>query len=175
MIDEIIFAVESRELAGMEGLLLYDEEGMRTRVIVDFFPHVNSDVYLDRLGSMPLLTFSAAPHDEIRLLLTPDGHCVGGGGAGPAPALYGFDRLTRAADLARTGNFPSGALRLERVVLYLYKSRSMCDNAEALKPQLIHLNHHQTAFKIPKDPSSPASNVLLRNTSIENGPSFGMC
>ena len=41
----------------------------RTRVIVDFFPHVNSDVYLDRLGTTPLLTFSAAPHDEIRLLL----------------------------------------------------------------------------------------------------------
>ena len=34
-----------------------------TRVAVDFFPHVNSEVYLDRLGFTPLLTFSAAPHD----------------------------------------------------------------------------------------------------------------
>ena len=42
---------------------------MRTRVAVDFFPHVNSEVYLDRLGFTPLLTFSAAPHDEIRLLV----------------------------------------------------------------------------------------------------------
>ena len=52
-----------------EIFLLCDEEGVRTRVVVDFFPHVNSQVYLDRLGTTPLLTFSAAPHDEIRLLL----------------------------------------------------------------------------------------------------------
>jgi FlaA1/EpsC-like NDP-sugar epimerase len=70
VIDEIIFAVDSRKLAEMEEVfLLCDEEGVRTRVVVDFFPHVNSQVYLDRLGSTPLLTFSAAPHDEIRLLL----------------------------------------------------------------------------------------------------------
>src|SRR5205085_9442081 len=70
VVDEIIFAVDSRKLAGMEDIFLAcDEEGVRTRVIVDFFPHVNSEVYLDRLGTTPLLTFSAAPHDEIRLLL----------------------------------------------------------------------------------------------------------
>src|SRR3984893_7180640 len=70
VIDEIIFAVDSRKLAEMEEIfLLCDEEGVRTRVVVDFFPHVNSQVYLDRLGTTPLLTFSAAPHDEIRLLL----------------------------------------------------------------------------------------------------------
>src|SRR5260370_16962790 len=70
VIDEIIFAVDSRRLGEMEEIfLLCDEEGVRTRVVVDFFPHVNSQVYLDRLGTTPILTFSAAPHDEIRLLL----------------------------------------------------------------------------------------------------------
>jgi FlaA1/EpsC-like NDP-sugar epimerase len=69
VIDEIIFAVDSRKLGEMEELfLLCDEQGVRTRVVIDFFPHVNSQVYLDRLGPTPLLTFSAAPHDEIRLL-----------------------------------------------------------------------------------------------------------
>src|SRR5260370_17458011 len=70
VIDEIIFAVDSGELAGMEEIfLLCDEVGVRTRVLVDFFPHVNSELYLDRLGSAPLLTFSAAPHDGVRLFL----------------------------------------------------------------------------------------------------------
>ena len=69
VIDEIIFAVDSRRLAELEEVfLLCDEEGIRTRVAVDFFPHINSQVYLDRLGASPLLTFSATPHDEIRLL-----------------------------------------------------------------------------------------------------------
>ena len=54
VIDEIIFAVDSRRLAELEEVfLLCDEEGIRTRVAVDFFPHVNSQVYLDRLGASP--------------------------------------------------------------------------------------------------------------------------
>jgi FlaA1/EpsC-like NDP-sugar epimerase len=52
VIDEIIFAVDSSKLSGMEDVFLRcDEEGVRTRVVVDFFPHVNSQVYLDRLGT----------------------------------------------------------------------------------------------------------------------------
>ena len=35
---------------------------------MDFFPHVNSKLSLDSLGAIPLLTFSAVPDDEIRLL-----------------------------------------------------------------------------------------------------------
>jgi hypothetical protein len=70
VIDEVIFSVASETLAQLEDVfLLCDEEGVRTRVAVDFFPHVNSEVYLERLGFTPLLTFSAAPHDEIRLLV----------------------------------------------------------------------------------------------------------
>src|SRR5205085_6173003 len=70
VVDEIIFAVGSESLANLEEtFLLCDEEGVRTRVAVDFFPHVNSTVSLDRFGATPLLTFSAAPADEIRLLV----------------------------------------------------------------------------------------------------------
>ena len=68
VIDEIVFAVEAARLPELEEvLLLCDEEGVRTRIAVDFFPHVNSDVCLERLGSTPLLTFSATPDDEVRL------------------------------------------------------------------------------------------------------------
>src|ERR1035441_4154655 len=70
VVDEVIFAVGSESLAKLEEVfLMCDEEGVRTRVAVDFFPHVNSTVSLDRFGETPLLTFSAAPYDEIRLLL----------------------------------------------------------------------------------------------------------
>ena len=62
VVDEVIFAVGSESLAELEEVfLLCDEEGVRTRVAVDFFPHVNSTVSLDRFGATPLLTFSAAP------------------------------------------------------------------------------------------------------------------
>ena len=70
VVDEVIFDVESRKLAELEEIFLRcDEEGVRTRVVIDFFPHVNSDVTLDRVAGVPLLTFSAAPLDDLRLLL----------------------------------------------------------------------------------------------------------
>jgi len=69
VIDEIIFAVDSAKLTGLEEVfLLCDEEGVRTRIAVDFFPHVNSEMYLERLAFTTLLTFSAAPDYELRLL-----------------------------------------------------------------------------------------------------------
>ncbi len=70
VIDEIVFAVDVARLPDLqEVLLLCDEEGVRTRIAIDFFPHVNSDVCLERLGSTPLLTFSATPDDEVRLFV----------------------------------------------------------------------------------------------------------
>jgi len=70
VIDEVLFALETPNLADLEDILvLCDEEGVRTRLALDFFKHVNSEMYLDRLGTLPLLTFAAAPHDEIRLFV----------------------------------------------------------------------------------------------------------
>ena len=97
VIDEIIFAVDSRRLAELEEVfLLCDEEGIRTRVAVDFFPHINSQVYLDRLGASPLLTFSATPHDEIRLLVK-RATDIRAGGSGPDPGVP-LHAADRAAD-----------------------------------------------------------------------------
>ncbi len=70
VVDDIIFAVGSETLPELEEVfLLCDEEGVRTHLAVDFFPHVHSTISLDRFGSTPLLSFSAAPSDEIRLLV----------------------------------------------------------------------------------------------------------
>ena len=43
VIDEIIFAVEADKVAELEDVLLIcDEEGIRTRVMMDIFPHIQS-------------------------------------------------------------------------------------------------------------------------------------
>jgi exopolysaccharide biosynthesis polyprenyl glycosylphosphotransferase len=172
VIDEIIFSVESRQLAEMEDIfLLCDEEGVRTRVLVDFFPHVNSEVYLDRLGKMPLLTFAAAPHDEIRLLLKRATDVVLA-----AAALVLLMPFMALIALAVRLTSPGPAIfRQERCGLNgrrftFYKFRSMCDNAEELKPALMHLNSKQTAFKIPNDPRLTRLGPLLRKFSVDEWP-----
>ncbi|MEO7143066.1 MAG: sugar transferase [Bryobacteraceae bacterium] len=172
VIDEIIFAVGSSRLAELEEtFLLCDEEGVRTRVAVDFFPHVNSEVYLDRLGRAPLLTFSAAPHDEIRLLLKrmTDVALAGAALVLLAPAMAVIVLLIRVTS-------PGPAIfRQQRCGLNgrrftFYKFRSMCEGAEDLKASLTHLNDRETVFKIPNDPRLTRLGWYLRKFSIDEWP-----
>jgi lipopolysaccharide/colanic/teichoic acid biosynthesis glycosyltransferase len=51
-----------------------------------------------------------------------------------------------------------------------YKFRSMCENAEDLKPALAHLNQKTTAFKIPNDPRLTRIGRFLRKFSIDEWP-----
>lgn len=70
VIDEVVFAVSKDELEKLEeAFLICEEEGVKTRLLLSFFPHVISKVYLDRLQEMPLLTFSTTPVNEDLLLL----------------------------------------------------------------------------------------------------------
>ena len=172
IIDEIIFAVDSRRLAELEDVfLLCDEEGVRTHVAVDFFPHVNSDVQLDRLGPAPLLTFAAAPDDEVRLMMK-----------------RGIDILLTAAVLIVLLPFMAVIALLIRITspgpiifrqvrcglngrrFVCFKFRSMCADAERMKPALQHLNQKQTAFKIKDDPRLTPVGRYMRKFSVDEWP-----
>jgi exopolysaccharide biosynthesis polyprenyl glycosylphosphotransferase len=172
VIDEIIFAVDSKKIGQMEEVfLLCDEEGVRTRVVVDFFPHVNSQVYLDRLGDTPLLTFSAAPHDEILLLVkrVTDIFLAAGALALLLPFMVLLALLIRLTSPG-PAIFRQVRCGLNGRRFVFYKFRSMCDNAEELKASLMHLNRKSTAFKIPNDPRLTTIGRLLRKFSIDEWP-----
>lgn len=172
VIDEIIFAVDSKRLGELEDLLLLcDEDGVRTRVAVDFFPHVNSEVYLDRLRHTPLLTFSAAPNDEIRLMLKRLLDVVFAALAlvllAPFMLLVGLlIRLTSPGPII----FRQTRCGLNGRRFVFYKFRSMVDNAEDMKKALEHLNEKSTAFKIARDPRVTPVGRWLRKFSIDEWP-----
>jgi exopolysaccharide biosynthesis polyprenyl glycosylphosphotransferase len=172
VIDEIIFAVGSESLANLEEyFLLCDEEGVRTRVAVDFFPHVNSTVSLDRFGATPLLTFSAAPYDELRLLAkrVVDVVLAAAGLAVLAPFMV---LIAVAIKLTSPGPVVFRQVRcgLNGRRFLFYKFRSMCENAEELKAAVAHLSTRQTAFKIPDDPRLTPMGRFLRKFSIDEWP-----
>ena len=172
VVDEVIFAVDSDRLPQMEEtMLLCDEEGVRTRVAVDFFPHVNSQVYLDRLGAAPLLTFAAAPHDEIRLLLkrATDVLLAAAGLVLLAPFMMVIALLIRVTS-AGPIIFRQQRCGLNGRRFTFYKFRSMCENAEQLKTSLEHLNEKSTVFKIAKDPRLTTVGRFLRKFSIDEWP-----
>ncbi len=172
VVDEIIFAVGSESLANLEEVfLLCDEEGVRTRVAVDFFPHVNSTVSLDRFGATPLLTFTAAPYDEIRLLVKrlTDIAMAAAGLVVLGPFMAAIAILIR---LTSPGPVIFRQVRcgLNGRRFLFYKFRSMCQNAEELRPALEHLNTRETVFKIPHDPRLTSIGRYLRKFSIDEWP-----
>lgn len=172
IIDEIIFAVDSRRLAELEEVfLLCDEEGVKTRVAVDFFPHVNSQVYLEQLGASPLLTFSATPHDEIRLLVKRLSDLVLAGAA----AILLLPFMVLIALLIRMTSPGPAIFRQVRCGLngrrfVFYKFRSMCQNAEAMRADVEHLSERKLAMKIPNDPRLTGVGRWLRKFSIDEWP-----
>jgi exopolysaccharide biosynthesis polyprenyl glycosylphosphotransferase len=172
VIDEIIFAVDTRRLPMLEeAMLACDEEGVRTRVAVDFFPHVHSEIYLDRLGASPLLTFSATPHDEIRLLVKRATDLL----LSAAALLVLFPFMLLIAALIRLTSPGPAIFRQERCGLNgrrftFYKFRSMCENAEAMRASLEHMSRRQLALKIPNDPRTTPVGRWLRKFSIDEWP-----
>jgi exopolysaccharide biosynthesis polyprenyl glycosylphosphotransferase len=172
VVDEIIFAVGSDRLADLEEVfLLCDEEGVRTRVAVDFFPHVNSTISLDRFGETPLLTFSAAPDDEVRLLVkrVTDVAIAAVGLALLAPFMAVVAVLIKLTSPG-PAIFRQVRCGLNGRRFIFYKFRSMCQNAEELKPALEHLSTRETAFKIPDDPRLTPVGRYLRKFSIDEWP-----
>ncbi len=173
VVDEVIFAVRSESLANLEEIfLLCDEQGVRTRVAVDFFPHVNSTVSLDRFGLTPLLTFSAAPCDEVRLLLKRATDVL----IAAAGLLVLSPLMAIVAVLIRATSPGPAIFRQVRCGLngrrfLFYKFRSMCRNAEDLKPALAHLNQRDSVvFKIADDPRTTPLGRYLRKFSIDEWP-----
>jgi exopolysaccharide biosynthesis polyprenyl glycosylphosphotransferase len=172
VVDEIIFAVGSESLANLEEVfLLCDEEGVRTRVAVDFFPHVNSTVSLDRFGATPVLTFTAAPYDEIRLLVkrATDIAIAAAGLVVLAPFMAVISILIKLTSPG-PAIFRQVRCGLNGRRFVFYKFRSMCQNAEELRPALEHLNVRETVFKIPHDPRLTSIGRYLRKFSIDEWP-----
>ena len=172
VVDEVIFAVPSESLSELEEIfLMCDEEGVRTRVSVDFFPHINSTVSLERFGETPLLTFSAAPYDEIRLLLKriTDIVIAIAGLIVLSPFMLATVLLIRLTSPG-PAIFRQVRCGLNGRLFLFYKFRSMVENAEDLKKDLEHLNTRETVFKIPDDPRLTAIGRYLRKFSIDEWP-----
>lgn len=172
VIDEFIVAVDSAKLSEIEDLLLLcDDEGVRTRLHIGFFPHVHSRVTLESLGPAQLLTFAGAPHDDFRLTVkraTDFTFAL----IAIVTALPLLLVIALAIRLNSAGPvlFSQTRCGLNGRRFKLYKFRTMVENAEQLKHSLAHLNVKKTAFKIPNDPRVTPVGRFLRKFSLDELP-----
>ncbi len=173
VIDEVILAVAKDELEKLEEtFLLCEEEGVKTRVLLSFFPHVCSKVYLERLREMPLLTFSTAPENEYLLLLKRVTDFVL---AIMLLAVLSPLCLVLALLIKLTSKGPA-FYRQTRCGLggrkfTLYKFRSMRAGADELRDELDALNEMDgPVFKIKDDPRCTTLGRLMRKFSLDELP-----
>jgi exopolysaccharide biosynthesis polyprenyl glycosylphosphotransferase len=172
VVDEVIFDVDWSGLGALEPVLQHcDEEGVRTRVAMGFFPHVNSQITLDKAGDVPLLTFSADPLEDLRLLVKRAIDvtlCI----MALVLLLPIFGLIALLVKLTSRGPviFRQSRCGLNGRQFTLYKFRSMVDNADALKAQLAHLNEREIVFKVSADPRVTPLGKILRKFSLDELP-----
>jgi exopolysaccharide biosynthesis polyprenyl glycosylphosphotransferase len=173
VVDEVIFAVDRQELEHMEELFLScEEEGVKTRVLVNFFPRLHSDVYLEKLHSMPLLTFGAAPENEYLLFLKRIFDVIFSATLLILLAPF-FLLVAILVKLTSAGPVLYSQVRcgLNGRRFRLYKFRSMFKDAEQRRAEMEHLNERDgPAFKISNDPRTTPLGRYLRRMSVDEWP-----
>ncbi len=173
VIDEVVFAVGKPELDFLKpAFLVCEEEGVRTRLLLSFFPHTFSKVSLDRLQGMPLLTFSTTPENEYLLLLK---RLVDFIMALVLLVLFAPLMLLLALLIKLTSAGPV-LYRQTRCGLggrrfTVYKFRSMHADADLLREELAALNELDgPVFKIKNDPRCTGVGRFMRKFSLDELP-----
>lgn len=173
VIDEVIFAVAKDQLERLEEtFLLCEEEGVKTRVLLTFFPHLISKVYLERLRDMPLLTFSTTPENEYLLFLKRVSDFI----MALAFLILLSPLLIILALLVKITSPGSVFFCQKRSGLggrkfTLIKFRSMYRDADKRKAEVAALNERDgPAFKIRNDPRCTPIGRLMRKFSLDELP-----
>jgi exopolysaccharide biosynthesis polyprenyl glycosylphosphotransferase len=172
VIDEVIFVVASEDLEKLgDAFLVCEEEGVKTRVLLSFFPQVISKVSLERLGTMPLLTFSATPEDEFLLLKRGFDFILA-----LVTLVALFPLLLILAVLVKLTSdgpifFSQTRCGLGGRKFTLYKFRSMRADADLIRDELEALNEVDgPVFKIKNDPRCTPVGRFMRKFSLDELP-----
>ncbi|MGH9786175.1 MAG: sugar transferase, partial [Terriglobia bacterium] len=161
------------QLEKLEELLLTcEEQGIKTRVLVDFFPHLRSDISLDKLEHLPLLTFSRTPENEYLLFLKQAMDLA----LGVVLLVLTAPLLAAIALLVRLTSPGPAIYRQLRCGLngrkfWFYKFRSMYQDADQMQAEVAHLNEMDgPVFKSSRDPRVTPLGWFLRRTSLDETP-----
>jgi exopolysaccharide biosynthesis polyprenyl glycosylphosphotransferase len=173
VVDEVIFVVSKEALGRLEEVfLICEEEGIKTRVMLSFFPHLASKVYLEALHELPLLTFTTTPQNEYLLFIKNAADVVLAAVLLVilAPVLFSVALLIKLTShgpvIFRQIRCGLGGRRF-----VLYKFRSMTYDAEQKKSQLEHLNEMSgPVFKLSNDPRCTGLGRFLRKFSLDELP-----
>ena len=173
VIDEVIFAPGKDDLDKLSGaFVLCEEEGVRTRLLLNFFPHAISKVYLEYLSDMPLLTFSSTPENQILMLAK---RIVDLGMAAAMVVILSPVFLVLSLLIKFTDGGPIFFRQIRCGLggrkFTLCKFRSMVVGADQLRPEMESMNEKDgPIFKIKNDPRCTRIGRAMRKLSLDELP-----
>ncbi|MBN2433331.1 MAG: sugar transferase [Acidobacteria bacterium] len=176
VVDQVIFVGSSKsDLKIFEQIMLIcEEQGILTRLSLDFFPHVISKTSLDFIENQPFLTFSPVPEQAFALMFKRMIDIVGAT-VGLVLSIPFFLVTPLLIKLSSRGPVIYKQVRcgLYGRKFVLYKFRSMIDGAEDVLWEIKHLNEmNGPTFKMRNDPRITPLGRFLRKTSIDELPQF---
>jgi len=176
VVDEIIFVgSKPSDLDSLDEILaVCKEQGIRTRVAVDLFPAKISNVSMEFLENVPILTFSTTPDHALALFVKRLMDVV----FSSLLLVVLLPILVVIGALIKLTSKGPIIYKQVRCGLYgrkfvLYKFRSMKEGAEDVLWEIRHLNEMDgPVFKMRNDPRVTPLGRILRKSSIDELPQF---
>jgi exopolysaccharide biosynthesis polyprenyl glycosylphosphotransferase len=172
-IDEVHIALPLLNLDTISSLLeICEEQGIRTRVMMDLYSPTISQVHLEDFRGTPMLTFTASPMETWEMVVKETIDRVGA--FGMILLLFPlFLFLSLCIKVTSKGPvfFVQERVGLHKRRFLIYKFRTMVHNAEELLESLQDKNELSgPVFKIKDDPRCTFVGRLLRKTSLDELP-----
>ncbi len=172
-IDEVHIALPLLNLDTISSLLeICEEQGIRTRVMLDLYSPTISQVHLEDFRGTPMLTFTASPMETWEMVVKDTIDRVGA--FGMILLLFPlFLFLSICIKVTSKGPvfFVQERVGLHKRRFLIFKFRTMVHNAEELLESLQDRNELSgPVFKIKDDPRCTFVGRLLRKTSLDELP-----
>jgi len=176
VVDEVVFALPRHYMGEVEKyLLMCEERGLTVKLVLDLFDLRLSKTCILSVGTLPVLTYHTVCLNNTQLLIKRIMDIIG--------SIVGLIILSIASIFV----IPAIKLDSKGPILFkqkrvgqngrhffLYKFRSMCNDAELKKQELVKQNKIKGGymFKIEDDPRITRVGAFLRRTSIDELPQF---
>ena len=172
-IDELVVALPAKHLGAVENAIaICDEEGVPVRIVSPFFKNLISKANTDMIHGLPIIKFSSVKRNDFEaalkrvldivtsfvllVLLAP---------------VFGIIAIIIKLDSPGPVFYRWKVLGLNKRPLTSYKFRTMVENADDLKKELMAGNEmNGAAFKMKDDPRISRIGIWLRKFSLDELP-----
>jgi exopolysaccharide biosynthesis polyprenyl glycosylphosphotransferase len=174
-IDEVVFAIDGDRTVNLAKHLNYCKQtGIPARILPALWQPGQHGLSVDRLQGVPFFTIQSANFNATGLLYKRILD-IAGGLIGTLIFLCMYPVMAVAIKLDSPGPviFKQKRMGQNGRIFYLYKFRSMHQDAEERKQELLHRNEMEgVMFKLEDDPRITKVGKWLRKTSLDEFPQF---